>query len=340
MEQLQTETRDSRTDRLNRRKRHHGRQPKGKTVLTPASDVTGIFEPLQRHGILPSNYLDAFRAALVKHVNRNGLQKRLGNLYHENYGAYGVPALDRPAAQWASPEADYQHISYVLAEGGYRALTKAGTRYEYASQADKGWYDHQHMTGCITGSIELATLKHGTIYGDQEAIFTHEKCPQSTRDMTRPIELVLGERTGFDRRTGRPKTVKHTIIPDQLFRITYPPKNNVKIFALETDCATEDYETVYEKIRRWVTVLKEEIHTKQWGTPSLIVLIVTTNDARMRKFMAFAKQHAGQDAWLLEHLLFKAEPIFSGAWKVPPILYGLYEEPWLRADGSTFDISY
>lgn len=322
-------------DALGRRKRHRGRQPTGKRIIfKEKADVLGLFAPLQRHGILPSHYLLEFRKLLGGCVNRNEGQHRLGDLYNEDNTPHGGPYLNRPADQFPPGEVHLQSIVYNLDAAAYRAL--GGARHQYASQADKGWYDHQLMTACITASMELATLKHGTVYGGQEAIFTHKHFPEASKTLARPIELNLGTRTTFHKETGKPLATKTTIIPDQLFKITYPPKNNAKIFVLEADRATEDLETVYEKLRRWVYVLDHDIDRKQWGTLSLIVMIYTTDEYRMRKFMAKLKTLT-EDT---DPFLFQFDPQFSRSWHVPPILYDVYEKPYYRADGSTFDISY
>jgi hypothetical protein len=326
-------------DSRDRRKRHRGRQPTGKRVkFKKDADIPGILAPLLRHGMLPSHYLYEFNRLLGGRVNRNELQKRLCDFYNEDNTSHRGPYLNRPADQFPPGEIQLQSIVYTLDHAGYRAL--GGKRHLYASRADAGWYEHQLMTACITASLELATLKHGTIFGSQEEIFRHKECPPATLEMERPIELQLGERTEFDKKTGQPKKVKTTIIPDQLFRIKYPSKNTVKIFVLEADRATEDLETVFEKIRRWVFVLKNEVHKTQWGAPSLLVMIYTTDEHRMRRFMGFAKAYVGKETWLLKHLLFQFDEQFEQDWHVPTILYDVYEKPYYLADGKTFDITY
>lgn len=320
-------------DKLGRRLRYSGRQSTGAFVKCTPADIEGVFKPLQRHGILPSNYLFEFRKALTNTVNRNEFQRRLKNFYNEENTAHGGPYLDRPTAQAASPYADWQFLSYTLDTAAHRALEAADARHTYASQADKGWYGHQHMTACITASIELAALKCGLAYGDQESILTHARCPETTRKLPRPIELHLGERTLYDMTTGRAKTVRTSIIPDQLFKIVYP--DNIKFFVLEADRATEDYETVYEKLRRWAYAITHDRHRLQWGTPSLIILIVTTSEHRMRRYMEKLARITDDTG----PFLFKALPAFQGAWKVPSVMYDLVDAPWHRADGSLFDIS-
>lgn len=322
-------------DSLGRRKRHHGRQPTGKTIVASKADIIGIFAPLQRHGLLPTHYLVEFSKHLAVFdeelkgkQNLIKFRQRLTSLYND--GAY----VDRPSGQFPPGDVQLQSIVYALDRAGYHALKSK--RHLYANRADAGWYEHQLMTACITASIELATLKHGTIYGSQEEIFRHEKCPPATLEMERPVELQLGTRTEYDKKTGKAKDVTTTIIPDQLFRIKYPESDKTKIFVLEADRATEDLETVYEKLRRWVYVLKHDIHQKQWGTPSLIVMVYTTDEYRMRRFMEKLKTLTDDT----DPFLFKFDPQFERDWHVPPVLYDVYNTPFFRADGSIFDITY
>lgn len=314
-------------DTLGRRRRYAGRQSTGKLVKHTPRDIV-IFEKLQRHGILPSHYLFEFTKHLCR--NRNEFRHRLKDLYNEDRTSHGGPYLDRPARQQFSPDAPWQHLSYILDKAAYRALEAAGRQYRYAKHADQGWYPHQQMTAAITGSLELATIKHGLRYGDQEEIFSHRLCPEATRKLPMPLALTIGVRDAYTR-AGAVRRMVETIIPDQLFRITYP--DNIKFFALEADRASEDYETVREKLRRWIEVLRLGVHRRQWATPSLIVLMVTTSEYRMNRIMAMLAAMTKDT----EPFLFKYKAEFGEAWRVPPVMYDLLETPWRRVDG-TFDI--
>lgn len=314
-------------DTLGRRRRYAGRQPSGKFVKHTPRDLV-IFEKLQRHGILPSHYLFEFTKHLGR--DRNDFQHRLKHLYNEDRTSHGGPYLDRPARQQFTPDAGWQHLSYILDKAGYRALEAAGKRNLYAKQADQGWYPHQQMTGAITASLELATIKHGLRYGDQEEIFRHRLCPESTRLSSMPLSLTIAERE-VQTKTGVSRRGPETIISDQLFRITYP--DNIKFFVLEADRASEDFETIRGKLRRWIEVLRLGIHRKHWGTPSLIVLMVTTSDYRMKRIMSMLDAMTTNT----EPFLFTCKPVFGDAWHVPAVMYDLLETPWHCVRG-TFDL--
>jgi hypothetical protein len=180
------------------------------------------------------------------------------------------------------------------------------------------------MTSAITASLELATIKHGLVYSDQEEILAHRLCPEETRKLAIPLALPIPEQPGASTSRRGPSTV----IPDQLFRITYP--DNIKFFVLEADRASEDYETIREKLRRWSEVLRRGLHRKQWGTPSLIVLTVTTSEYRMKHIMRMLAT-VTEDA---APFLFKHKSDFGDAWCVPPIMYDLLEAPWQCVDGT------
>ena len=55
-----------------------------------------------------------------------------------------------------------------------------------------------------------------------------------------PLSLIIGEREAYTR-AGKLRRIQDTVIPEQLFRITYP--DNIKFFVLEAYRASEDYET-------------------------------------------------------------------------------------------------
>ncbi len=39
-----------------------------------------------------------------------------------------------------------------------------------------------------------------------------------------------------------------------------------------------------------------------------------------------------------KHSLFKWVPDFGPSWKVPQVMHGLFNEPWIAADGSQIEI--
>lgn len=313
-------------DSLGRRKRYAGRQPKGEKVKLLDTYVDGIFMPLQRHGILGSNYLHEFRMAITGRRDRYTLLDILRKMYNE------TKWIDRPKGQKKADGSDYQNLAYVLDEAGYQAL---GSKiYQYGQRADLGWFHHQWMTSSITASIELTCFKYNFGYGDQEAILTHALCPDETRNLERPLELHLRQIKIYDRKTGAPKMVWETVIPDQLFKIEYP--TNIKFFALEADRASEDHDTIKEKLRKWVYALEHEIPRKQWGTPSLIVLVVTTDEKRMRKMMGFLRELTDDT----DPFLFQYEEHFADSFTTPPVMPKFLEEKWYRADGTMFSLLY
>ena len=109
------------------------------------------------------------------------------------------------------------------------------------SKPTRAGYPHEQMTDAITGSLGLAAIKHGLVYGDQEEISDIGSVRRRPGSSRCPCHSSLANGR-LNMRAGKLRRIQDTIIPDQLFRITYP--DNIKFFVLEADRASEDYETV------------------------------------------------------------------------------------------------
>lgn len=296
------------TDTKERRLRHAGRQPLGRKILL-TSQRLALFEVLQRHGTLPTNFLHAFAGG-----NHNSLQLALTNSYNESNNPHGAPYLERPWQQFQSFNARYQPVIYELTDTGRLALSDHGKLDKYA-QPITGHYIHRFMTACITASLELAATEAGFRFISQEEIFKHDKCPESTRQAKNPLELPA---------------LMSTLIPDQLFGIEYQGK--FRFYALEAD---RNHETIASKelaknsygrkIKGYSEIFGNKIYKTVWGIPNLRVLTVTTNTSHMHSMISYAKENT-LDA---SPFLFACKSEFGRDWKVPGLLKDLFCEPWL-----------
>ena len=170
------------------------------------------------------------------------------------------------------------------------------------------------MTACITASIELAAQEASFRFISQEEIFSHTKCPESTRRAKNPLELPA---------------LMSTLIPDQLFGIEYQGK--FRFFALEADrnhesIASKDLakNSYGRKIKGYSEIFGNRIYKTVWGIPNLRVLTVTTNPSHMHSMISYTKDNT-LDA---SSFLFTCKTEFGRDWKVPGLLKDIFTDPW------------
>src|SRR5689334_13415445 len=95
-------------------------QPRGKGVVLNPRDYL-IFELINRHGPLPSNYLYELTRHLPDAKDKSRFQKRLTKLYNMGY-------LCRPDWQQSQLWAHYAPLIYDLAPAAQVALDEMGVR--------------------------------------------------------------------------------------------------------------------------------------------------------------------------------------------------------------------
>ncbi len=305
------------TDTLGRRLRFAPPQPRGKRIDLNERDLL-IFEALHRHGPLPTHYLYEFTRHLGKHLS--SFQHRLTKLTNgtENGTAY----LARPQQQFASYNARCQPIIYDLAAPAFAVLAERGN---LARQPRTDPFLHRFMGACVSASIRLAADKHGSRHGSKEDIFQHPKCPQDTKYARNPLALPIWSFMG-----------SKFLVPDDLFVIQYPgPKP--RFFAVEIDRKTESInsetaKTAFgRKLQGYIEAIKNRTYHKHWGIPGLAVLTVTTNPIHLQHMLDYFRTL--NEPQLAGHFLFKSKSHFGANWEIPPIMYDLFNEPWITADG-------
>lgn len=298
------------TDALGRRLRHAAPQPRLARLVPTEADLL-LFEAIDRHGPLPTHYL----YELTRHARGNlaNLKHRLTQMYN---GADGKPYLTRPAQQFASFHARYQHLVYDIAPRARTLLAERGTLSRYPP-VRSGSFVHQLMQACVAASFEITAPTLGLRYISRADILGRESCP--ARLTLAPMNIPLGG--------GR------SLIPDDLFGMEYPGEG-FRFFALEVDRATESIERSLSgqsafgrKLTSYLHILRHRLYREHWGIPNLTVLTVTTNATHAENMVGNLRgQEAGS---YVERFLSAVEPNFGANWRVPRgVLRSL-----LRADG-------
>lgn len=295
------------TDTLNRRLRFSPPDPRGGFVLQP--DDYLIFEAINRHGPLPTNYL----FELQKHRRRNypNFQRRLTKLYNgDEHGGY----LVKPEQQRASYKALSHSLIYTLSPRGMRALAEYGSLALYPPSGSV-WFFHQFMQACVGASFEVLAPAKGLMYIPREAILSRTGNGMS-------IKLTAGKR----------------LIPDDVFALANGDGKK-RYFLVEIDRATESIKSFMDarrsksdptyfgaKLSSYVSVLRSGALKEWWGMTKPQVLIVTTTHVRMKQIMDHLASL--KEPEYTSRFYVTCEPAFGVTWSVPGILSHLLAEPW------------
>ena len=122
------------------------------------------------------------------------------------------------------------------------------------------------------------------------------------------------------------------LVPDGLFGIEYTHEGTkaYRFFALEADRGTmpvarsnPNQTSFFGKVEAYREIIAGQIHKAHWGIPNLLVLTVTTSEARMTDIMGkFEGQTAGDASFLFKSM--------GGSGLTTPAPH-LLSEPWQRA---------
>lgn len=273
-----------------------------------------IFRTLARYRYLRSNYLHMFAGGAS--VTR--FKERLGDLFHEGF-------LDRPEQQWQFAEARCRPVVHALGRRARPLLQESGW-----GVADAGFertacrqFAHALMASESLASIELATMEQpGVRFIPAAEILS--RAPDSTRHADRPLRLP--SRDGG-------------VIPDGVFGLEYQlaGKNAYRFFALEADRGTmpvsraDRRQTSFAaKVVAYRRVLGDGVHKRHWGISRLLVLTVTTSEARLGSMLDVVNAGASDSAAFLFRVLRPDETLSPSK--------ALLSEPWHRAGHSPLAI--
>ncbi len=303
------------TDTLGRRLRFASPQPKGGFIKVTERDVL-LFEAINRHGPLPVHYL--YELTKSKGKGLGWLKRKITKLTHGT--TYDAPYLDRPEQQWASVDGRFQPNIYDLTPRALAILAERGIRLNQRSDP----FLHRFMGAATAASIQLAAECRQLKFADFAAILAHPKCPEPTKTALNPLAI--------------PAKGKH-VIPDNLFAVQ---GERPSFYAVEIDRRTESIasdtaKTAYgRKLHGYIDILANRTYRAHLGIPKLHILTVTTNSLHLQHMLDF--YHSLNAPEFAKHFLFKSISNFGANWHVPPIMYELFNEPWIVADGSRVQI--
>ncbi len=293
---------------VSRRSRMH-RTRTGKPIALTTRDIE-IFRALARYRYLRSTYLHAFAGG----ASETRFKERLGDLFHEGY-------LDRPSKQWEFANARHQPACYESSTGAAGALHDAGivvddARTFLAAMAHRQFL-HSLMICDVLASLDLGVRTHQglRLIAWPEIL---RRAPESTRASITPFRLPIP--------SGK------YIVPDGLFGMEYSisGKKSYRFFALEADRGTmpvarsNPSQTSYlGKLDLYREIIARQVHKTHLSLPNLLVLTVTTAEARMADIVRQLEGTTDASA----AFLFKSISAPDLTRPAPPLL----SEPWQRA---------
>lgn len=302
----------------------------GKRVTPQERDLLW-FEKIHRHGPLSSSYLYAFS----KHIRRNEkrAKDRLTDLFNEDRTPHGGAYLTRPLQQFRTLDSRYNDLVYDLTPAARSALAEKGLWREFGAGNAGPWL-HRFMTGCITASIELATLERDDLAYIPEA----DILARTGAGLRYPTEIV---------NPGTGRTVRKDLIPDALFGLEYRNKgrNYYRFFAVEADRGSEPATSTNfnrKSHQRGILQYRDYVGRGKYRehlglTSSLMVLNVFSDATKLRKTVALTQDLSGPtgNSYMLFRLCGSFGPVFRPPKPMPELLDG----PWVRAGQDDFVIS-
>lgn len=300
-------------DALGRRGRLAPR-PTGKRVSPTAKDRLW-FAALAEHGPLPTTFLLAF--AEGRYASEKRARERLTDLFHEDNTPHGGPYLTRPPQQFRTLDSRYNQLVYDLAPAGWRALD--GEPHTTPS----GPWLHRFMTGCVTGSVELAALQRPDLsYISQSKILA-----RAGVEFRFPVTLT-------DPSTGR-RFIKD-LIPDAVFGLAYHTASGdrFRFFAVEADRATEpttantwNRKSFERNLFQYDTYVADGVYQEHLRlTAPLLVLNVLSDARRLTRMVEFtARRYPRGNAFMLFQAWEDFGPVFRPPVVNPDLLFGAWQ---------------
>lgn len=309
------------------------RQKTGKSLALTPRDLA-IFELLERYRYLRSTSIHAF----VGGASATRFKERLGDLYHE--GEY----LNRPAQQWETAHSRYLPAVYENSDRARDVLAAQGRLADpcphmpYGTSGAGRQFAHSLMICETLASIELAAKAKADLrFVSWPEILA--KAPEETRRSPNPLRLP-----GFPRRLKTAATelaCSGYTVPDAVFGLEYggEARRSYRFFALEADRGTmpvmrsaRGQTSFLEKMIAYHGIAARGVHKSHLGIPNLLVLTVTTSEARKQSMLS-ALSGAIEDS-----AMFLFKEVGAAAHRSSATLGAVLHLPWDRAGHSHVDI--
>jgi len=222
--------------------------------LTPRDKE--VLVALARYPYLRAPYLHAFAGGR----SEKRFVERLGLLFHEGY-------VDRPSEQWTLPDARRRPALYEIGRRSRGAGTDEART--FLGHGARGQIEHSALLCAVIASFEIGCREIGTV-----RFIPWPEIRARAPGAPEPFRL-----SGPD---------GAATVPDGVFGLEYsaPAGPHYRFFALEADRGTMPISragagtSLMEKFKRYETLVAHGASRRQLGVSNLIVLTVTTSEAR------------------------------------------------------------
>lgn len=294
--------------------------------MTPQPRDLLWFKKLHEHGPLPSSFLLEY--CKDSHSSKKRAKERLTDLFNEDRTPDGGTYLSRPPQQFRTLDSRYNQLVYDLTKGSRRALDRLGLT-GAAGNTGAGPWLHRCMVGCVTASIELATLDRDDVsYIPQSRIL--ERAGTELRYST-----TIREPSG--------STYTKDLIPDALFGLQYhtPKGDRFRFFMVEADRSTEPATTtnfnrksVLRNILQYRDYVENGGYRTHLGlTAPMLILNVVTDEIRGTKMKKLIEMQIPEGC---SYQLIQTWNDFGEVWKPPDPYPDLLTGRWNRALADAF----
>ena len=306
-------------DSLGRRKRLYP-QSTGKRVTLQPRDLIW-FSKLHEHGALPSSYLHAFTSDKWRSEKR--AKERLTDLFNEANTAHDSAYLTRPMQQFRTIDSRYNQLVYDVAKPAIKALKDAHLWREECAPKSGPWL-HNHMTACITASIEIACNNRPDL-----------NFIPAWRILGRANAKLRCELNFNDPTTGQIRPA--TLIPDALFGLEYLTDDGprYRFFVVEAERGTEPITSKNSTRKSWLRNIAQYERYIGDGlykqhlrlTAPMLLLNVVAIPERMEAMMSAAE---AQVQIGLPWALFQVVNGFGECYRPGIPVGGFIGRPWSR----------
>lgn len=277
-----------------------------------------MFEFIDRHGYMPSNYLRAFQSDIRR--NKGHVLNRL-TAFCKGSKEQGKILL-APPQQFSQRHAHARHKVYRITAFTRQLL---GPRASAVTSTASNSFVHDLMQACVAASLELTAPKHGLRW-----------VPRS--------EFLLHDYSGSARTAVDPMLAPSGIKFDDVGALEHPTKGK-RACLIEVDRYSESMDprgvptkgTTYfgHKLDAIDDLIASGNITRWLGVSKPYVLIVTTTGTRANQIIKRVERlKSAQCFYVTVVTEFADEPENDLFWRVPDHVLPLLDQPWLTVNGA------
>jgi hypothetical protein len=285
---------------------------KGKPIVVyPCAGDLVIFRLLNRYRYLPINFIAEHTGLSYGYLKtRLDLLARKPNKF-----------LNRPEKQRAQPNANYRFLIYELAFRGETVL-KDGLLYSNEPRlGDETLFAHSLMVSETIASLDIAAPN----------MIWWPEIAARLKEPHRSIPVRIEHQFDKVKKTAEFEYFNDSNGP---FGIRYAD-GTVRFLSLEAehtnqvDCSNLTKTSFLKKYLAIRYIMENKLHTKQWGIPNLITLVVTSSQARIDTMKDLIMRETNGKG--CPYIAFAIIPVLEDPFKSAKPMPELYTHGWQRA---------